>query len=125
MTERMHDMPLVAIGNDTELPPSANWFSRHGSRFLGAKGIIQQIGIVPEDIRSYRDALSEEDEEGTILCDMALQAAKQARECKRVEKYGIDTALYTHEVKKLASAQLGVKAMAAFARAQPIPHNPQ
>lgn len=125
MTERMHDMPLVAIGNDTELPPSANWFSRQGSHFLGAKDIIKLIGIVPGDIRSYRDALAEEDEEDIILCNMALDVAKQARACKRLEKYGIDTALYTHEVKKLASAELGRRAMAAFARAQPIINSPR
>jgi hypothetical protein len=125
MTERMHDMPLAAIGNDTELPPSANWFSRHGSHFLGAKDIIGLIGIVPGDIRSYMDALAEEDEEGRILCNMALMAAKEARACKRLMKYGIDTALYTHEVKKLAKVGLGRKAMAAFARAQPVVRNPE
>lgn len=120
MTERMHDMPYRAAGNDTEFPPSADWFSRHGSHFLGAKDIIRQIGIIPEDIRSYKDAIPEDDEDGMIMCNMALDVAKQARNCARFAKYGIDTALYTHEVKKIASARLADRAMRAFAQAQPI-----
>lgn len=125
MTERMHDMPLVAIGNDTELPPSASWFSRHGSHFLGAKDIIRLIGVVPDDIRSYKEALADEDEDEKIMCDMALDVAKKARGYGTFNRYGIDTSLYTHEVKKVASAELGVRAMAAFARAQPILRKPQ
>jgi hypothetical protein len=117
MTERMHDMPTVAAGNDTELPPSADWFSRHGSHFLGAQGIVQRIGVVPDDIRSYIEAIDDDEADELIMCNMALEAVKEARGCSRFVKYGEDTDLYTISVKKLAITRLGRRATAALMRA--------
>lgn len=118
MTERTHDMPYTAAVNDTELPPSAEWFSRQGGHFLGAQAVIQRIGVFPEDIRSYKEAIAEDDPDERIMCDMALDVIKLSRAGTRFSKYGIDTDLYIQSVKKRATAMLGERAATSFRRSR-------
>lgn len=119
MTERMHDMPLVATADETEALPSADWFMRQGRRLTGARAIIQRIGVFPEDIRSYKDAIAEDDEAELARCNMALAAVKKIRSERWYKRYGVDSDLYNFQVRKAAQALLAERAVAAYSRAQP------
>lgn len=79
--------------------------------------MIQRIGAFPEDYRSYREALAEDDESEQARCNMALDAIKLARSGVRFARYGIDSDLYVQSVKKFAVAKLGERASLAFQRA--------
>lgn len=115
MTERIMDLPAVSIANRSDTAPSAVWFAEQGRRFMQAQRIVQDVSVVPDELRRYRD----ETEEGTAeraTYDMALDVVKTIRGCSRFTKYGIDTDLYTLEVKRLSSIRLGARATAAYTR---------
>jgi hypothetical protein len=113
MTERLHDGQYPALISS---PPSARWFHRQGENFLKAQTIIERIGVFPDDIRSYKGAVSEDDVIELILCDMALDAVKLARARTRFARYGVDSDLYDRSVKTFAIAKLGERAASSFYR---------
>ena len=117
MTEKVYDMPISAVVSEAERSPSAAWFTRQGERFMGAVSILTRIGVLPEEIRSYKQAVDEQNDEERVLCDMALDVVKSVRVCRRFDKYGKDSDLYQLEIRKAASILLGRRATAAFARA--------
>ena len=84
---------------------------------MGAVSILTRIGVLPEEIRSYKQAVDEQNDEERVLCDMALDVVKSVRACRRFDKYGKDSDLYQLEIRKAALILLGRRATAAFARA--------
>lgn len=115
MTEHIQDMPTVSPEQQNDAVPSAAWFAEQGRRFLGAQTLIHELGILPDTFRTYKETIVDDDDE-LAMCNMALDVVKLARSFNRFDKYGIDSDLYSLEIKRMACAKLGARAAASFAR---------